>query len=71
MASTVGLRELRQHASELVKRAEAGEEITIIVDGRPAVKLAAVVAPRRWRRWNDVAELFADQRMMIGTPIGS
>lgn len=55
---TVGLRELRQNASELVRRAEEGEEITITVAGRPGARLVSA-APRIWRRWVDVAELFA------------
>jgi prevent-host-death family protein len=54
----VGLRELRQNASELVRRAEEGEEITITVAGRPGARLVPA-APRTWRRWADVAELFA------------
>ena len=53
----VGLRELRQHASELVRRAEAGEEVTITVAGRASARLVPV-APRAWRRWSEVAELF-------------
>jgi prevent-host-death family protein len=56
--SVVGLRELRQQASELVRRVEAGEEITVTVAGRPAARLVAV-APQTWRRWDDIAELFA------------
>jgi prevent-host-death family protein len=55
--TTVGLRELRQHASELVRRVEAGEEVTITVAGRPSARLVAV-APRSWRSWNEVADLF-------------
>lgn len=55
--STIGLRELRQQASELVRRVEAGEEITITVAGRPSARLVAV-APQRWRRFEDVRELF-------------
>lgn len=54
----VGLRELRQQASELVRRVEAGEEVTITVAGRPSARLVGV-APRAWRRWDEVAELFA------------
>lgn len=53
----VGLRELRQDASGLVRRAEAGEEITITVSGRPSARLAPLT-PARWKRWNDVADLF-------------
>ncbi len=54
----VGLRELRQNASELVRRAENGETMTITVAGRPAAVLAPVAA-RTWRRWADVAEALA------------
>jgi prevent-host-death family protein len=53
----VGLREMRQHASELVRRAEAGEHVTITVAGRPAAVLGPV-SPRAWRRWDDVADIF-------------
>lgn len=56
--SVVGLRELRQQASELVRRVEAGEEVTITVAGRVSARLVPV-APRAWRRWSDVAELFS------------
>lgn len=55
--ATVGLRELRQAASELIRRAEAGEEITISVSGRPSAVLVAA-HPSRWRGWNEVADLF-------------
>ncbi|MCB0911366.1 MAG: type II toxin-antitoxin system prevent-host-death family antitoxin [Propionibacteriaceae bacterium] len=54
----MGLRELRQDASDLVRRAQSGEEITITVSGRPSARLVPAV-PTRWRRWDDVAELFA------------
>lgn len=56
--ASVGLRELRQQASELVRRVEAGEEVTITVAGRASARLVPV-APRAWRRWSEVAELFA------------
>lgn len=55
--ATVGLRELRQDASELVRRVEAGEEITISVAGRPSAVLVPV-RPTRWRPWEEIAELF-------------
>ena len=54
----VGLRELRQRASELVRRAEAGEEITITVAARPSARLVPLV-PQVWRGYDDIAELFA------------
>jgi len=55
--TTVGLRELRQDASELVRRVENGEEIEITVAGRLAARMVPAV-PRRWQRWDDIAELF-------------
>jgi prevent-host-death family protein len=69
----VGLRELRQHASELVRRAEAGESVTITVSGRPAAVLGPVNR-RTWRSWDEIATLFthrgadegwADERELI------
>lgn len=55
--TTVGLRELRQDASELVRRVEAGEEIEITVSGRLAARLVPA-ARRRWQRWDSVADAF-------------
>lgn len=55
--ATVGLRELRQDASDLVRRAESGEEITVTVSGRPSVRLVPVL-PQQWRTWNDIDEVF-------------
>lgn len=54
----VGLRELRQEASELVRRVEQGEEIEITVAGRPAARLVGA-EPRRWQHWAAVAEILA------------
>lgn len=61
--STVGLRELRQDASELVRRVEAGEEIDITVSGRLAARLIPA-KPRQWQRWADIADAF------VGGPDG-
>ena len=56
--TSVGLRELRQDASELVRRVEDGEEIEITVAGRLAARLVPVT-PRRWQKWADISDLFA------------
>ena len=56
--ASVGLRELRQDASELVRRVQNGEEIEITVAGRLAARMVPAV-PRRWQRWDDIAGLFA------------
>ena len=57
MTTHVGLRELRQDASDLVRRAEAGEEIEITVAGRPAARLVPA-KPRRWNEWDVIEALF-------------
>jgi len=57
MGTPVGLRELRQDASELIRRVEAGEEIDITVAGRLAARLVPAT-PKRWQRWADIANLF-------------
>jgi prevent-host-death family protein len=44
--NSVGLRELRQDASAIIRRVEAGEEIEVTVQGRPA----AVIVPLDARR---------------------
>ena len=54
----MGLRELRQDASGLLRCVEQGEEIVITVSGRPSARL--VPARRtRWRCWDDVTDLFS------------
>ncbi len=58
MEETVGLRELRQDASELVRRAQAGEQITVTVAGRPSARLVAA-ATQQWRSFDAIADLFA------------
>lgn len=56
--ATLGLRELRQDASEIVRRVEAGEEINITVAGRLAVRIVPAT-PKRWQRWDAIADLFS------------
>jgi prevent-host-death family protein len=55
---TVGLRELRQDASGLLRRVERGEEIIITVSGRPSARLVPA-RQTRWQRWVEVTDLFA------------
>jgi antitoxin (DNA-binding transcriptional repressor) of toxin-antitoxin stability system len=50
---SVGLRELRQGASELVRRVEGGEQIDI------TVARLVPVAPKRWQTWDAIAGLFS------------
>ena len=56
--ATAGLRELRQNASEIVRRVEAGESFDITVAGRLAARLVPAT-PKTWQRWEDIADLFS------------
>ncbi len=59
---SVGIRELKQNASEVVARAERGETITITVQGRPVATIGPIT-PRKPQRWVSGAvlnELLAD-----------
>jgi prevent-host-death family protein len=55
--ATVGLRALRQEASELVRRVEDGERIDITVSGRVAARMVPA-GPKMWQRWETIADIF-------------
>jgi prevent-host-death family protein len=58
MSHSVGVRELRQHASEVLRRVEEGERLTVTVSGRDVAML--VPATRRsWRRYDEIADIWA------------
>jgi prevent-host-death family protein len=54
--ATIPQKELRNHISEVLRRAEAGEEMTITVSGRPVAQLGPA-RKRRWVRGAELAEL--------------
>lgn len=54
---TIGLKELRQHASDYVKRAEAGETLLITVSGRPGAVLGPA-SEKQWNRYSDIEDVF-------------
>jgi prevent-host-death family protein len=51
--ATIPQKELRNHVGEVLRRAEAGEQITITVSGRPVAQLG----PLRARQWVPSAQL--------------
>lgn len=55
---TIGLRELRQNASEVIRRVEAGQIVTVTVNGRPTAELAPLPG-RRWRTWDQVRDVLS------------
>jgi prevent-host-death family protein len=51
--ATIPQKELRNNVGEVLRRAEAGERMTITVSGRPVAELG----PLRRRQWVDTAAL--------------
>jgi len=51
--ATIPQKELRNNVAEVLRRAEAGEELTITVSGRPVAQLG----PARTRQWVPSAHL--------------
>jgi prevent-host-death family protein len=55
--ATVPQKELRNNVAEVLRRAEAGEEITITVAGRPVAQLGPA-ARRRWVGGKQLAQIW-------------
>jgi prevent-host-death family protein len=55
---TTGLRELRQNASDIVRRVEGGETAVVTVSGREVAQLCPIHR-RQWRAGADVQSIFA------------
>lgn len=51
--ATIPQKELRNNVAEVLRRAEAGEELTITVSGRPVAELG----PAHTRQWVDSSQL--------------
>ena len=57
--SEVASRELRNNTRKLLERVEAGEDITVTVDGRPVAVLRSIEHRMRWLPRRRVTELLA------------
>ena len=55
---TIGLRELRQRASDVIRDVENGRSLTVTVNGRAAAQLIPLPG-RHWRTWDEVGALLA------------
>lgn len=55
---TIPQRELRNDISSILRRAEAGEEFEITVDGRPVARLSGIGARRRFVPAEEFVALF-------------
>src|SRR6184192_684455 len=66
--ATVGIRELRQRASELLRRVEAGETIEVTDRGRPVAVLAPVPDQRPLDRLRAMGDLIPSRRDLEELP---
>lgn len=53
-ASRVGIRELKGHASALIRRVAAGETITVTDRGRPVARIVPLRGDEAW--WDEMIE---------------
>jgi prevent-host-death family protein len=56
--STIGVRELRQNASEVLREVEAGETATVTVAGRPVAKIVPLLGDY-WVSWERLNQIFS------------
>lgn len=61
MSETVGIRDLKNSASRIIERAEAGEPITITRRGKPVARIVSASMPAR------LAALIADGSVRPGS----
>lgn len=58
--ATIPQRELRNNVSEILRRAEAGERLTVTVNGRPVAELGPVAGRRRFATAEKLTEIMAE-----------
>ena len=56
----IPLRELRNHTSEVLRRVEDGESLTVTVSGRPVAQLIPLQRRRQALTWDEIASVQAD-----------
>jgi prevent-host-death family protein len=66
--ATVGVRELRQRASELLRRVEAGETIEVTDRGRPVAMLAPLPDREPLERLRATGDLVSSQHDLDDLP---
>lgn len=54
---TIGVRELRQHASEILREVEAGQTKTVTLQGRPVAEIIPIKAAT-WTTWDRISRVF-------------
>lgn len=57
--STISVRQLRNEVSDIVRRAERGEELTVTVNGRAAARIVPLSSKPRSIPWSVLAAAMA------------
>jgi prevent-host-death family protein len=57
--ATILARDLCNHAAEVLRRVEAGEEIEVLRDNRPVAKIIPLARRRRWLPAAEIAQELA------------
>jgi prevent-host-death family protein len=57
--NSIPARDLRNHAAEILRRVEAGEEIEVLRDNRPVAKIIPISWRRRWLPASEVVHELA------------
>jgi prevent-host-death family protein len=55
--TTVGVRDLTKHASEILRAVEAGEPATVTVAGRPVAQIIPIPTGH-WTGWDSIRTVF-------------
>lgn len=64
--ATIPQRELRNNVSEVLRRAEGGERLTVTVDGRPVAELGPLTGPRSFAPPERLAEILEETPVDAG-----
>lgn len=59
----IPLRELRNHTSEVLRRVEDGESVTVTVSGRPVAQLVPMPRRKQFISWDEIVTAQADPGM--------
>jgi prevent-host-death family protein len=62
--SEVPLRELRNHTSEVLRRVEDGESLTVTVSGRPVARLVPLQRRKQFLTWDEITAAQADPGLL-------
>lgn len=64
--STIPQRDLRNKVSEMLRRAEHGERLTITVDGRPVAELGPLTGPARFASADALTRILSEAPVDAG-----